>query len=192
MGRHKTLPDSDVLKIARQTFLKSGHGASTREVAEAVGLSQATLFQRFGDKSDLFVAAMLPEPLDIEAIVHGANKCNSGQEIVTDIALRLFETMRIALPLIQRIAGYPDLQPSVLEATHERINVPGLIKAMERRIAYLQADGMISKTVRASQLVESLLIGVHGIILMSHAGTAHGKAAEVKMLRRFVTSLLPS
>ena len=36
MGRHKTIADADVLRIARDVFTHHGHTATTRQVAEAV------------------------------------------------------------------------------------------------------------------------------------------------------------
>ena len=72
MGRHKQISDIEVLAVARDVFREQGHSASTREIAAKAGVSQATLFQRFGDKSALFQAAMTPEPLDIELIMEPA------------------------------------------------------------------------------------------------------------------------
>src|SRR5262245_60647331 len=50
MGRHKTISDDEVLQVARGLFREKGHTATTREIAEAAGISEAILYQRFGSK----------------------------------------------------------------------------------------------------------------------------------------------
>ena len=58
MGRQKTISDEQVLRVARDLFRDKGHTATTREIAQAAGISEAILYQRFGSKDDLFFAAM--------------------------------------------------------------------------------------------------------------------------------------
>src|SRR5262245_16666657 len=60
MGRQKTISDEEVLRIARDVFLEKGHIATTREIAQAAGISEAILYQRFGSKQELFFTAMRP------------------------------------------------------------------------------------------------------------------------------------
>ena len=69
MGRQKTISDDEVLRIARDLFRARGHTATTREIAEAVGVSEAVLYQRFGSKDELFFAAMVPQPPDVEQLL---------------------------------------------------------------------------------------------------------------------------
>jgi len=60
MPRPKTLPDLDVLKAANRLLHEAGPDALTfAAVAEACGLSAATLVQRFGSKAALKQAALL-------------------------------------------------------------------------------------------------------------------------------------
>jgi len=58
MGRHKTLTDQDILRLARPVFLTRGLGARTRDVAAAVGLTWAAIALRFGSKRAMFEQAM--------------------------------------------------------------------------------------------------------------------------------------
>ena len=46
MGRHKTISDDAVLRVARDLFGVRGHTVTTREIAEAAGISEAILYQR--------------------------------------------------------------------------------------------------------------------------------------------------
>jgi AcrR family transcriptional regulator len=60
MPRPKTLPDLDVLKAANKVLHEQGPDALTfAAVAQACGLSAATLVQRFGSKAALKQAALL-------------------------------------------------------------------------------------------------------------------------------------
>jgi len=64
VARPRKLSDDDILAAARQVFLAHGPGASTTVIADAVGLSQAALFKRFGTKDALMLRALMP-PADI-------------------------------------------------------------------------------------------------------------------------------
>src|SRR5262245_3040268 len=44
MGRQKTITDDEVLRIARNVFRAQGHTATTREIAQAAGISEAVLY----------------------------------------------------------------------------------------------------------------------------------------------------
>lgn len=66
-GRRQYLPAAQrrehILATARQVFARAGlRGARTRELAQAAGINQATLFEHFKSKEDLFIAAVV-QPL---------------------------------------------------------------------------------------------------------------------------------
>src|SRR6266542_638643 len=69
MGRNKTIEDDELLRVARDVFRETGHTATTRDIAQAAGISQAVLYQRFGSKEDLFLQAMTPELPDVAALL---------------------------------------------------------------------------------------------------------------------------
>lgn len=69
MGRNKEVPDDEILRRAREVFLAGGH-VPVRELAGAVGLSPATLYQRFGGKDELFLKALLPTPPQPRDVAH--------------------------------------------------------------------------------------------------------------------------
>jgi AcrR family transcriptional regulator len=56
--RPRQFHDEDLLAAARACFIAHGPGVSTTLIAEQAGVSQATLFKRFGTKRDLLVAAL--------------------------------------------------------------------------------------------------------------------------------------
>lgn len=60
MSRKKEISDADVLAIARECFLHDGPSTSTQSIADRAGVSQATLFKRFGTKAQLIRQALRP------------------------------------------------------------------------------------------------------------------------------------
>ena len=68
MGRPKTIEDSALLEIARKIFRERGHSASTRDIAEAAGISEAIIYQRFKTKDALFIAALTRHAPSLNAI----------------------------------------------------------------------------------------------------------------------------
>lgn len=58
MARPVTISDDTLLDAAREVFLEHGIRATSAAVAERAGVSEGTLFKRFGTKQGLFQAAM--------------------------------------------------------------------------------------------------------------------------------------
>ncbi len=56
--RPKIATDAELLDIARECFLSRGPSVSTNFIADQAGVSQATLFKRFGTKGDLMFKAL--------------------------------------------------------------------------------------------------------------------------------------
>lgn len=62
MSRPTTIRDEDLLTAAREVFIERGIQATTAEVALRAGVSEGTLFKRFGTKSALFHACLHVSP----------------------------------------------------------------------------------------------------------------------------------
>lgn len=60
MGRPKQQSDEEILKVAKECFVLQGPGVSTTVIAERAGISQASLFKRFGTKEELMIRALIP------------------------------------------------------------------------------------------------------------------------------------
>ena len=65
--RPKTISDEDILRIAMECVLEEGPSVSTTIIAERIGVSQATLFKRFGSKVELLRRALFM-PLKVRKI----------------------------------------------------------------------------------------------------------------------------
>jgi AcrR family transcriptional regulator len=62
MSRPPTIRDEDLLTAARAVFIERGIQATTAEVAQRAGVSEGTLFKRFGSKAALFHACLHVNP----------------------------------------------------------------------------------------------------------------------------------
>lgn len=102
MARPPKISNEDILATARQIFLEQGMGASTLDIAEQAGISEASIFKRFKTKQALFAAAMgiLEEPSWLSVLVDYEPTANVKSEL-TDICE-------------QMLVFYQDLMPRVL------------------------------------------------------------------------------
>jgi AcrR family transcriptional regulator len=60
MGRPREVTDQQIVVAARRCFLDRGAGISAVEIARELGVSHTTLFNRFGSKEALMIAALGP------------------------------------------------------------------------------------------------------------------------------------
>jgi AcrR family transcriptional regulator len=114
MGRHKTISDVDVLHIAREVFRVAGHTATTREIAEAAGVSEAVLYQRFGTKDDLFFAAMHPRGPDIEKLLGPEDPPDDARAYLSEALVRIGHYFAEVIPLALRVMTHPSFDPGSL------------------------------------------------------------------------------
>lgn len=60
LGRPKEVTDEQIVVAARRCFLERGAGVSAADIARELGVSHTTLFNRFGSKEALMIAALGP------------------------------------------------------------------------------------------------------------------------------------
>jgi AcrR family transcriptional regulator len=142
MGRPKTISDNAVLRIARDVFRKHGHTATTREVAQAVGLSEAILYQRFGSKDALFFAAMHAQGPEIDELLGPEEPPDDAREYLGEVLRRLGAYFAEVIPLALRVMMHPSFDPASLSRT-----TPGgpaeLREGLAKRVAALAARGRL-------------------------------------------------
>lgn len=124
MTRPRQISDAQILKGAREIFLQQGAQVSTKAIARHIGVSQAVLFQRFGTKEGLMVAALAPsgELEWFESVAAGPD--DRGMQVqlrgLADKVLREFERILPAM-MVLKSAGL-DLH----ELLHESETPPPL------------------------------------------------------------------
>lgn len=62
VGRPHQLSNAEILVAARRVLLEHGCGVLAQVVARELGVSHTTLFNRFGSKEGLLIAALSPPP----------------------------------------------------------------------------------------------------------------------------------
>ena len=112
MARISRITNQQILEAARQVFLQQGFGASTLEIAQQAGISEASIFKRFSTKEELFFAAMgIPEkPLWVNELEFLCGKGNLKENLIK-VCFQIMEFYREVLPLIMMLRSRGNALP---------------------------------------------------------------------------------
>src|SRR5437867_10543905 len=146
MGRHTTISDDDVLQVAREVFRAQGHTASTRAIAEAAGISEAVLYQRFGSKNELFFAAMRPGGPDLAELLGPADPPDDARAYLRATVVRIARHFAAVLPLALHVMTHPSFHPRDLARAGPG-RPTGLHEALAERLAALARRKQIAPHV---------------------------------------------
>jgi AcrR family transcriptional regulator len=136
MGRPRTITDESIVETAREVFLEQGPGASTAAIAERMGISQASLFKRFGTKEELQLAALHPpEPLWQARLAAGPD-ARPIREQIHEVALDIAAFMEEMIPRITmlRAAGI-----DVEQLMRSRHSLPPPLKNYQLLVAWFES-----------------------------------------------------
>ncbi len=164
MPRTKLISDDDVLSRAREVLLCRGASVSTAEIAKHVGLSQATLFQRFGSKNALLTRALRPEPINPISVIGAPEECTDigVQAHLVLIAERLFDAIIGVMQRLQVVTAAGMMNPEMSELAHNFAESQKLISAIVEHLETLEEiQG------RAKLMTSAITMMVHGAIAQS-------------------------
>src|SRR5215510_10018730 len=165
MGRQKTITDEEVLRIARDIFRAQGHTATTREIAQAAGISEAVLYQRFGSKDELFFAAMRPRGPDVEQLLGPRDPPEDALAYLHAVVVRLGEHFADVLPLALRVMMHPSFDPASLARAHPggpAVLLEGLAARLARRGELAMPSAAVTARLLVSLAHDWALRRVHG------------------------------
>lgn len=133
-----------ILQAARQLFMAHGYRAvSTRQVAEAVGLTQPALYHHFGTKEELYAAVAMAELVRMRAgLERIARREAQAEERLRGAARFLLTTVDYDFPMM-----YHDMGTELGDATRKRLG-EAFYGGVVAPLAAIFADGQREGTVR--------------------------------------------
>ncbi len=187
MGRRKLIEDDELLRHAREVFLKSGAFGSTKEISRRAGISEATLFQRFPTKATLFLAAMAPPEVDVEAIFRAPTKRKDPRGALTEIGRRMFSYFRSLIPTVMHLMTHPSIRLADVMAHFQRVPEHALTEGLAAyfREAEARGEAKVGNPMAAAGLLVS---AIHSLALFDLM-EMHGMQGVEQHIEPFVNAL---
>src|SRR5262249_41920223 len=144
-----------------------------REIAQAAGISEAVLYQRFGSKDELFFAAMRPRGPDLDQLLGPKDPPGDALAYLHAVVARLGEHFADVLPLALRVMMHPSFDPASLARAHPG-GPAGLPEGLAERLTALARRGEIA--VPSASVTARLLVSLaHDWALRRvHGGSPQG------------------
>lgn len=179
MGRTKRISDEELLALARAAFVEQGLRASTREIARRAGVSEAVLFQRFGTKTELFLAAMVPPGLGVAGLLpEHAERC-TGEESIRHLVLTLTEYFRRAAPVLVQLIAHEEFRFEEFAAAHPGHPLVTLRPELMAAVSWLKAERKIGTAVDVSGAALAIFAATYSIALFERMGAHGGRMPEM-------------
>lgn len=163
MARPRSIDEGRILRAAREVFVARGAEATTREVADAAGVSQAVLFQRYGTKRRLFFAAMLPRPPRLDALLGEPPEGTpeAARAYLVGLAARFLDWLDASMPGSLRAALHPAF-PRALDDAHAPAGADELERAVAARLREMQLGTSLSREADVDAAAVTLIELLHG------------------------------
>lgn len=173
MGRPRQFTDDQLIDAARACFLKHGPDVSTATIAEALGVSQAALFKRFGSKRELLLAALRPPDIaPLLAVIEPGpvpGPIAPQLEHIADTLAAFFAEMVPRMGMLRAAAvTMPDLFGDCVPPP-VRVR-----RALEAWFGRAQAAGQLRADASPSAAAMTLIGGLQAEPFFRHVGQMHG------------------
>ena len=176
MARKRTIRDEDLLNAARACFVERGFAAPTKEIAQRAGVSEGLLFQRYGNKAELFFAAMVPPPG--ATLRDQLAKARQGADELVELGLALLAYFRATVDVLLPLMTHPEFTFEEFAQRH-----PDSALAAMRREAMAYFTQAEASDPPASALL--LMSSVFGVVMFERLG-AHNGTMPAPMVRRML------
>lgn len=187
MGRHKAIRDEQLLQHAREVFLKSGAFGSTKEIARRAGVSEATIFQRYPTKAELFLAAMVPRQVDIDAVIHSCTKGTDPRQVMTEIGHKILDYFRTLIPVIMHLITNPSVSMADVAAHFKIMPEQELAEALAARMKEANSLGLI-KADNPMAAAGLFVAAIHSLAVFELMEIHDGKKMD-RLVGQFVEAL---
>ena len=95
MARPTTINETAILDAAREAFLELGFSVPTSEIAKRAGVSEGSIFKRYGTKAELFSAALeLPRELPWKDMVYECTNRPDTKQAMAEMGLTILDFFR--------------------------------------------------------------------------------------------------
>jgi AcrR family transcriptional regulator len=190
MGRPREVTDEEILAAARRCFVARGAGVTAAEIGRELGVSHTTLFNRFGSKEGLMLAALGP-PKDIPWIA----ALNDGPD-KRPIRDQMLAHAKVIAAYFQELqAGLGVLQAAGIDASKAYKVRKGEAPPVQAFRAFV---GWLERAQKAGRLGEcdvealasTILAALHGWAFTARVcGESTSAAAGERYVERFIELL---
>ena len=104
MSRPQRVSTDEIIEVARTHFIRRGHSASLKSIAEDLGLSHSALIQRFGSKRALLITALKPPqdfPWPTDFLAGPAPKRDLAIDQLRELCEKLMMFLHVHIPKIK-------------------------------------------------------------------------------------------
>lgn len=190
MGRPRAISDEEIIAAARRCFLERGTGISAAEIGTELGVSHTTLFNRFGSKEGLMLAALgAPKEIGWVAALEAGPDSRPFRD-------QLVEHLKVMSTYFQELqAGIALLEASGIDSAKvwkQRKGVSAPEQARDALVGFLkraQKQGRIADT-DVDTLASTLLSALHGWASTTRVcGGSTSRASGSRYVERFIELL---
>jgi AcrR family transcriptional regulator len=190
MGRPKEVSDDQIISAARRCFLERGAGVTAIDIGRELGVSHTTIFNRFGSKEALMVAALgPPEKVPWVSLI----EAGPDERPIRD---QLVEHCTVISAYFQKLqAGLAVLQASgvtVDKIMRRRKGEPPPVQAFRALTAWLKRaqDKRRLAQCDVETLAATILGALHNWAFTAQVcGTSATRAAGERYIERFIDLL---
>ena len=188
MGRPKQVTDEQIVAAARRCFLERGAGVSAGEIARELGVSHTTLFNRFGSKDALMIAALAPpeKVAWIAALEEGPDDRPIRDQLVEHgtVISAYFQELHAGLSVLRAAGVKPVRRGREGESPPARA-----LRALTGWLRRAQTQGRLGKC-DVDTLAATILGALHGWALTARlCGESTTAAASERHVERFIALL---
>ena len=180
-----TISFEDLLAIARRVFSESGFAVPTREIARQAGVSEGVLFQRFATKAELFFAAMILPPADLNAVLEHSTA--AGLDRIRQVTLSMLDYFRETMPILVQLMSHRGFKFEEFAARHPDSPLSALRNEL---MQFFHAERIAGRVGPVDPGAASFMVwsAAHSIAFFEHLG-AHGGKFDPQVIDSIIRGL---